>query len=76
MNIDKAKGIIFGLAIGDALGYPTEFLSLRQIKAEFGSNGISDLPKAPALYTDDTQMTHSLTTLIEKTVEDIRSHMH
>ena len=30
MDLDKAKGIIYGLAIGDALGRPTEFLSLSQ----------------------------------------------
>jgi ADP-ribosylglycohydrolase len=54
-DIDKAKGLIFGLAIGDALGWPTEFLSLEEIKATYGDSGISDLPD-PALFTDDTQM--------------------
>ena len=55
MGIDQAKGIIFGLAIGDALGCPTEFLSLSQIKDRYGDSGIKDLPN-PALFTDDTQM--------------------
>ena len=55
MDTDKAKGIIYGLAIGDALGYPTEFMSLSRIKAEYGQSGIKDLPN-PALFTDDTQM--------------------
>jgi ADP-ribosylglycohydrolase len=55
MDIDKAKGILYGLAIGDALGYPTEFLRLPQIKAKYGPEGITDLP-SPALFTDDTQM--------------------
>ena len=27
MDLNKAKGVIYGLAIGDALGRPTEFLS-------------------------------------------------
>lgn len=56
MELEKARGIIFGLAIGDALGYPTEFMSLDRIKATYGSQGISDLPKTPALFSDDTQM--------------------
>jgi len=55
MTISKAKGIIFGLAIGDALGYPTEFLTLSEIKKKFGPGGIKDLPD-PALFSDDTQM--------------------
>ena len=54
--MDKAKGIIFGLAIGDALGFPTEFMSLSRIKIEYGPSGIQDLPKTPALFSDDTQM--------------------
>jgi ADP-ribosylglycohydrolase len=54
-DIDKAKGLIFGLAIGDALGWPTEFLSLEEIKSTYGDSGITDLPE-PALFTDDTQM--------------------
>ena len=55
MNKDKAKGIIYGLAIGDALGRPTEFMSLSGIKETYGHTGITVLPE-PALYTDDTQM--------------------
>jgi len=55
MDIDKAKGIIYGLAIGDALGRLTEFMSLSAIKEEYGEKGIQDLPE-PALFTDDTQM--------------------
>ena len=54
-DLQKPKSVIFGLAIGDALGYPTEFLSLDQIKAEYGENGISELPES-ALFSDDTQM--------------------
>lgn len=39
MDLEKAKGIIFGLAIGDAVGYPTEFMSLSQIKQRYGAAG-------------------------------------
>ena len=56
MDIDKAKGLIFGLAIGDALGYPSEFMTLSQIKSDFGPAGITDFQKSPAFFTDDTQM--------------------
>ena len=54
-EIEKAKGVIYGLAIGDALGWPTEFMSLDAIKTKYGERGIRDLPD-PALSTDDTQM--------------------
>ncbi len=57
---EQAQAILFGLALGDALGYATEFLSLAQIKQQFGANGICD-PPDPALYSDDTQMTLALT---------------
>ncbi len=56
----KYYGCLFGLAIGDALGAPVEFLSLQQIKRKFGSTGIKDLhhwSDFPAgSFTDDTQM--------------------
>ena len=54
-DLDKARGMLFGLAIGDALGAPTEFLTLGRIKTHYGYKGIQDLPD-PALFTDDTQM--------------------
>ena len=51
MNLTKAKGLINGLAIGDAMGRLTEFKSLPQIKSEYGKKGITDLPE-PALFSD------------------------
>ncbi len=54
-----AQAILFGLALGDALGYRTEFLTLPQIKRLYGAQGIQE-PPHPALYTDDTQMTLAL----------------
>lgn len=54
-DLNKAQGIMYGLAIGDALGSPTEFITLREIKKRFGKKGIEELPD-PALFTDDTQM--------------------
>lgn len=58
--MSKAEAILFGLALGDALGWPTEFKDLKAIKAEYGQQGIQE-PPDPALYTDDTQMTTALT---------------
>jgi ADP-ribosylglycohydrolase len=52
---DRARGLIYGLALGDALGWPVEFMQLPQILAKYGRSGIAD-PPDPALYTDDTQM--------------------
>ncbi len=37
------KGCLLGLAIGDALGAPVEFLQLYGIKAKYGEAGIQDL---------------------------------
>ena len=66
MDNEKAKGLIFGLAIGDALGYPTEFITLARIKTEFGPNGVADFPKSPALFTDDTQMSIAIAEALVK----------
>ena len=58
MSPDPAA-ILFGLALGDALGAPVEFLTLPQIYAAYGARGIQE-PPTPALYTDDTQMSLAL----------------
>ena len=48
-----ASGCLFGLAIGDALAAPTEFLSVPAIVKHYGEAG----PAEPCPYvTDDTQM--------------------
>src|SRR5579875_3598229 len=50
-----ATGSLFGLAFGDALGAPTEFLPFDTIVLRYGPHGPKDLPD-PARVTDDTQM--------------------
>jgi ADP-ribosylglycohydrolase len=54
------EGAILGLAIGDALGRPTEFITdLTTLHEKFGPDGVSDFEPDwhPAgAYTDDTQM--------------------
>jgi ADP-ribosylglycohydrolase len=54
--MEQVLGMIYGLALGDALGAPVEFWDLKGIHERYGVNGIQELP-APALFTDDTQMT-------------------
>ncbi|NJL93344.1 MAG: ADP-ribosylglycohydrolase family protein [Anaerolineae bacterium] len=56
MSQTQASALLLGLALGDALGYPVEFLNWEVIVARFGPQGILE-PPDPALYTDDTQMT-------------------
>lgn len=54
-----ATGSLIGLALGDALGFPTEFSNIPRILANFGPWREMELPK-PAIVTDDTQMTLAL----------------
>ena len=60
-HLDAIRGCIFGGAVGDALGYPVEFLSEKKIFAKYGSHGITSYEKdhktGKALISDDTQMT-------------------
>jgi len=60
IDISHYIGCLIGGAVGDALGAPIEFLSLSQIRAKFGKNGISDFVEFEnntGEFTDDTQMT-------------------
>ncbi|MFG3300087.1 ADP-ribosylglycohydrolase family protein [Micromonospora chersina] len=52
----RAAGSLFGLAYGDALGKPTEFLTVAEIVRRYGPAGPRELAGDPALVTDDTQM--------------------
>ncbi|NUV57643.1 ADP-ribosylglycohydrolase family protein [Streptomyces coelicolor] len=54
-----ATGALTGLALGDALGFPTEFKDVPSILATHGDWRSLELPK-PAVVTDDTQMTLAL----------------
>jgi len=58
----RATGALLGLAIGDAMGFPTEFNSFAQIEAKFGPWRSLPLPvsSGTAYVTDDTQMTLAL----------------
>ncbi|MFI7133994.1 ADP-ribosylglycohydrolase family protein [Nonomuraea sp. NPDC050153] len=58
---DRVRGCLLGGAIGDALGAPIEFQSLREIRREHGADGITGYVTTwrgkSGLITDDTQMT-------------------
>lgn len=60
-NLDKIRGALIGGAIGDALGYPVEFMTLDRITSKYGELGITayelDRASGKALISDDTQMT-------------------
>ncbi len=49
-------GCLLGGAIGDAMGYPVEFMRYADIARYFGGAGVRDL-SASTLVSDDTQMT-------------------
>lgn len=56
---DKCRGSLVGAAVGDALGYEVEFMSLAAIRKRFGDNGIADYvldKNGVAEFSDDTQM--------------------
>lgn len=61
-NEDKVRGALYGVAIGDALGGPLEFMNAEQIKQKYGGRvtemvGGGWLILMPGETTDDTAMT-------------------
>lgn len=56
---ERYRGCLLGGAVGDALGYPVEFIREDAIWDEYGDQGIQTLDQAgaPARISDDTQMT-------------------
>ncbi len=56
---DRIRGCLVGGAVGDALGYAVEFMSLKAIRQAYGPDGITsyELSEGLARVSDDTQMT-------------------
>ena len=52
----KIAGAVFGMAIGDGLGYPAEFLKRKEIQAKLLENGFLHPNDDFIEVTDDTQM--------------------
>jgi ADP-ribosylglycohydrolase len=74
-RIDRVRGSLLGLAIGDALGAPLEGLSAQQIRAHYsqvvdfvdGARAWKRKPyrwRLPGLYTDDTQQALALSDVL------------
>lgn len=70
-RVDRVRGCLLGLAVGDALGAPLEGLSPQQIRAHYqlvtdyvdGAKAWKRKPfrwRLPGLYTDDTQQALAL----------------
>ena len=61
---ERVHGAVLGAAIGDALGYPVEFIrSVAEIRERYGPDGVTGYVRYReeegrrfALYSDDTQM--------------------
>jgi ADP-ribosylglycohydrolase len=70
---DRATGVLLGLAIGDALGMPTQSMSRKQITLHYGPidrlrDAVAEQPIAPSLQagsvTDDTEQALLLARLL------------
>lgn len=84
---NKCLGILIGGAVGDAFGYPVEFVnSFHGISAKYGDNGIIEYDMSytwldscfrnhKALLSDDTQMTLYTTEGIIETTKNCRPLM-
>jgi ADP-ribosyl-[dinitrogen reductase] hydrolase len=63
MNADKIRSVLYGVAVGDALGAPCEFQSAKDIKNLFAGFGgkveamLGSPDWAPGEFTDDTWLT-------------------
>lgn len=55
----RIKNTVYGLAIGDALGYPTEFISIEESLDKFGGQELSEWNDNLTI-SDDTQMSLAL----------------
>lgn len=74
---EQVRGCILGGAVGDALGYPVEFMSYEQIRMKYGNMGITEYEldtNGVAEISDDTQMT--LFTATGLLFASTRAHTH
>lgn len=82
-DVEQYIGCLVGLAVGDALGYPVEGMSLRQIHEKYGPAGLGDFVSRhghpPGSYSDDTQLTlavaHALLEAGERPADELMEAM-
>ena len=71
---NKIRGALYGVAVGDALGAPLEFMEEEEIRDKYGRVttmiGGGWLNVRPGEVTDDTQMTMAVALGIEENPED------
>ena len=83
-RVDRVRGCLLGLAVGDALGAPLEGLSSQQIKTHYGRvknyvDGVQAWKRKPyrwrlrGLYSDDTQQALALCDVLLDTAGSTRS---
>ncbi|MFQ5723712.1 MAG: ADP-ribosylglycohydrolase family protein [Terriglobia bacterium] len=69
---EQYTGCLLGLALGDALGFPVEGMSLERIRRTFGPAGVEDFVDGGWLglphgtVSDDTQITMAVARAVEK----------
>lgn len=86
---DSIRGCMVGGGVGDALGYPVEFMTEKEIQLAFGPSGITSYHCSEkddvAVVSDDTQMTMFTATGIvygytrnrmQKTKENISGYVY
>ena len=64
---ERIAGAVLGAAIGDAMGHPTEFMSMEDIRSQWGAAGVTGFELwwtrdgvRYAPFTDDTQMAEAV----------------
>src|SRR5690242_4139982 len=76
--LSRVSGAVLGGAIGDAMGHPTEFMSMESIRARYGESGVQKFElyweregRRFAPYTDDTQMAEQVLRALIDEREDL-----
>lgn len=75
---DRCRGSLIGGAVGDALGYVVEFMSLSEIQSRFGEGGITEyVPNKYKIaeFSDDTQMSLFTAEGLLNAITDSKNHV-
>ena len=80
---NRFRGVMAGLAVGDALGFPVEFIGADEIRRRHGPRGVTDFVPSNAhpagAYTDDTQMSMAVANALiragDRSLDDVMGAM-